>query len=78
MERHELADGTVLSIQRPERDDRAAALAVLFDGIPMIRDGIPKALGTLQGAGIMAPLVLVCIESIEGERPRGVLPGAHH
>jgi enterochelin esterase-like enzyme len=72
MERHELDDGTVLSLQQPAvAGATEAAIAVLFDGRPMISEGIPNALLALQADATIPPLTLVCIESIEGSTPRG-------
>jgi enterochelin esterase family protein len=72
MERHEFDDGTVLSLQQPAIAGAAdAALAVLFDGRPMIGEGIPQALLALQDDATIPPLTLVCVESIEGSTPRG-------
>ena len=72
MERHELDDGTVLSLQPAAAAGASeAALAVLFDGRPMIGEGIPNALLALQDDAIIPALTLVCVESIEGSKPRG-------
>ena len=72
MERYELDDGTVLSLQPAAAAGATeAALAVLFDGRPMIGEGIPNALLALQDDAIIPALTLVCVESIEGSTPRG-------
>lgn len=72
MERHELDNGTVLSVQQPAvAGATEAAMAVLFDGRPMIDEGIPNALLALQADATVPPLTLVCVESIEGATPRG-------
>ena len=73
MKRHELDDGTVLTIQTPvgSPGTQAAAVAVLFDGRPMINAGVSGTLLKLQDEAIIPPLMLVCVESIEGSTPRG-------
>ena len=73
MKRHELDDGTVLTIQTPvgPPGTQAAAVAVLFDGRPMINAGVSGTLLTLQDEAIIPPLMLVAVESIEGSTPRG-------
>src|SRR5688572_3764022 len=73
MKRHEVDNGTVLTIQTPvgSPGTKAAALAVLFDGRPMINAGVSGTLRTLQDEAIIPPLMLVCVESIEGSTPRG-------
>ncbi|MDX6319302.1 MAG: hypothetical protein QOD35_2702, partial [Nocardioidaceae bacterium] len=50
MRRYRLDDGTVLSLQEPAAHDPAteSALAVLFDGRPMIEERIPDTVGSLQ------------------------------
>jgi enterochelin esterase-like enzyme len=72
MQRHALADGTVLSEQQPaDADSTNASLAVLFDGRPMIDAGIPEMIRSLQDDRIIGPLTTLYVESIEGSTTRG-------
>jgi enterochelin esterase-like enzyme len=74
MHRYRLDNGTVLSVQEPAAaagPGTASALAVLFDGRPMIEEGIPDAMRSLQNGGAVGPLTTVYVESIEGATTRG-------
>jgi enterochelin esterase-like enzyme len=73
MRRYRLDDGTVLSLQEPVAAGPAnrSALAVLFDGRPMIEEGIPDTMRSLQDGGVVGPLTTVYVESIEGATTRG-------
>lgn len=72
MERHVLDCGTVLSVHPPAAAPATSpALAVLFDGRPMIEEGIPDALRALQAGGRIGPLTTVYVESIAGSTKRG-------
>jgi enterochelin esterase-like enzyme len=73
VDRFALDDGTVLSVQEPTfaAPTTASALAVLFDGRPMIDEGIPDTLRSLQDAAAVGPLTTVYLESIEGATVRG-------
>lgn len=72
MQRHALADGTVLSVH-PSADVGSAgqSLAVLFDGRPMIDAGIPETVRSLQEDRVIGPLTTIYVESIEGSTTRG-------
>jgi enterochelin esterase-like enzyme len=71
MHRYRLDDGTVLSLQEPAPGPGTeSALAVLFDGRPMIEEGIPDTIRSLQEAAI-GPLTTIYVESIEGATTRG-------
>src|SRR3954453_5806908 len=77
MERHELDGGTILSLQpAAAADGSEAAVAVLFDGRPMIDEGIPRAVLAMQDDASIPALTLICVESIEGSTPRGPSRGA--
>jgi enterochelin esterase-like enzyme len=73
MEQYRLDDGTVLSLQKPVAAGPAngSALAVLFDGRPMIEEGIPDTMRSLQDGGAVGPLTTIYVESIEGATTRG-------
>jgi enterochelin esterase-like enzyme len=73
MRRYRLDDGTVLSLQEPVAAGPAngSALAVLFDGRPMIEVGIPDTMRSLQEGGVVGPLTTIYVESIEGATTRG-------
>jgi enterochelin esterase-like enzyme len=72
MQRHALEDGTVLSVQQPaDAESTGPALAVLFDGRPMIDAGIPEMIRSLQENRIIGPLTTIYVESIEGSTTRG-------
>jgi enterochelin esterase-like enzyme len=71
--RYTLDDATVLSVQEPAspRTSGTSTLAMLFDGRPMIDEGIPETVRSLQDAGVIGPLTTVYVESIEGSTTRG-------
>ena len=72
MQRRALVDGTVFSVQQatdPVSTD--TSLAVLFDGRPMIDAGFPGKVRSLQEEGVIGPLTMVYVESIEGSTTRG-------
>jgi enterochelin esterase-like enzyme len=73
VQRHTLDDATVLSVQEPASPRAAtrSSLAVLFDGRPMIDEGIPETMRSLQTNGSIGPLTTVYVESIEGSTTRG-------
>jgi enterochelin esterase-like enzyme len=73
MRRYRLDDGTVLSLQEPVAAGPAtgSALAVLFDGRPMIEEGIPDTIRSLEEGAVIGPLTTVYVESIEGATTRG-------
>jgi enterochelin esterase-like enzyme len=73
MHRYRLDDGTVLSLQEPAapRPATESALAVLFDGRPMIEEGVPDTIRSLQEGAVVGPLTTVYVESIEGATTRG-------
>jgi enterochelin esterase-like enzyme len=72
MQRHALADGTVLSVQRSaDAGSVDQSLAVLFDGRPMIDAGIPETLRSLEENRVIGPLTTIYVESIEGSTTRG-------
>jgi enterochelin esterase-like enzyme len=73
MRRYRLDDGTVLSVQEPAAPGTAieSALAVLLDGRPMIEEGIPDTVRSLQESGAIGPLTTVYVESVEGATTRG-------
>ena len=73
MDRYTFGDGTVLSVQRaasPLVSD-AASMALFFDGTPMIDEGMPGTIRSLQDDGTIGPLTTIYIESIEGSTSRG-------
>jgi len=72
MQRRAFVDGTVFSVQQatdPVSTD--TSLAVLFDGRPMIDAGFPGKVRSLQEEGVIGPLTMVYVESIEGSTTRG-------
>jgi enterochelin esterase-like enzyme len=73
MHRYRLDDGTVLSLQEPAAPGPTteSALAVLFDGRPMIEEGIPATIRSVQERAVIGPLTTVYVESIEGATTRG-------
>jgi enterochelin esterase-like enzyme len=73
MEHHHLEHGTVLSVQEPASvgTSTVSDLAVLFDGRPMIDEGVPDTLRSLQDDGFIGPLTAIYVESIEGSTKRG-------
>jgi enterochelin esterase-like enzyme len=71
--RFTLDDATVLSVQEPASPPSpgTSSLAVLFDGRPMIDEGIPETIRSLQDEGVIGPVTTVYVESIEGSTVRG-------
>lgn len=74
---HTTPSGTRFSVQGPAnatrtaRADVATTWAVLFDGLPMIEDGVPGALVAAQVDGLLPPTSAVYVESIEAAEKRG-------
>lgn len=68
--RHTTERGTRLAIQQIGDSDPATRL-ILFDGRPMIEDGVPEALAQAHAAGTLPALSAVYVESIEGATKRG-------
>jgi Putative esterase len=68
MHRYRFDDGTVLSLQGSAAPGPTteSALAVLFDRRPMIEEGIPDTIRSLQKGAVIGPLTTVYVESIEG------------
>lgn len=75
MERVELDSGTALSLQRPSDGRAARALALIYDGRPMIEDGVPAALDRAVADATVPPIDVIYAESIEGAGKRG--PSRH-
>jgi enterochelin esterase-like enzyme len=73
VDRFTLDDRSVLTLQEAAspRLSGTSSLAVLFDGRPMIDEGVPEAIRSLQEEGIIGPLTTVYVESIEGSTTRG-------
>jgi enterochelin esterase-like enzyme len=73
MRRYPLDDGTLLLLQEPVARGPAteSALAVLFDGRPMIEAGISDTMRSLQEGAVIGPLTTIYVESIEGATARG-------
>ena len=71
LDRHELDDGSVVSVQRPHASNGPSALAVLFDGRPMLTIGVPAIVRTLQSDGVVGPVTTAFVESIRGSATRG-------
>lgn len=77
--RHTTASGTRFSLQRPAdveagigvAAENASVWIVLFDGLPMIEDGVPEALLRAQASGVLPAVSAVYVESIEGAEKRG-------
>jgi hypothetical protein len=61
----------VLSLERPIGDEIAEVWTALFDGLPMIEDGIPEALVRAQASGALPARSAVYVESIEDAGQRG-------
>jgi enterochelin esterase-like enzyme len=73
VDRYTLDDATVLSVQEATSPQASgpSPLVLLFDGLPLIDEGIPGVLGSLQTQGIVGPVTAVYVESIEGSTTRG-------
>jgi enterochelin esterase-like enzyme len=73
VQRYTLDGETVVSVQEPVLSDASgrSALAVLFDGRPMLDEGIPETMRSLQAEGALGPLTTMYVESIEGSTTRG-------
>lgn len=70
--RHTSPRGTRLAVQLVPGDDSAPRLqVVLFDGRPMIDDGVPRAFVEAQRRGAVPALRAVYVESINGAAKRG-------
>jgi enterochelin esterase-like enzyme len=73
VQRYTLDSETVVSVQEPILSDASgtSALAVLFDGRPMLDEGVPETIRSLQNEGAVGPLTTIYVESIEGSTVRG-------
>ena len=73
MHRYRLDDGTIMSLQEPAAPGPTteSALAVMFDGRPMIEEGIPDTIRSIQERALIGPLTTFYVESIEGATTRG-------
>lgn len=69
--RHTTQRGTRLAIQQASDDAAPRLQLVLFDGRPMIEDGVPRALAEARRKGTLPALTAVYVESIEGAAKRG-------